>query len=340
MHTGQRQRSRAFTLIELLVVISIIAVLIGLVLPALAGVRKESRAVFCASNLRSVGQAMTAYTASSGVFPPSYVYGDAPTGGGWRMADQGGSNPAPLNGLVHWSYNLVGIGESQVPDRAFQCPSTPKGGAPASNPGADSQDWDSELAQVNDLGSSTPSEPPRNRQARRMAYTANGALVARNKFSASSLRRNILVSESKVSFPVKTILATEFVHVGNWSTVFSGSESKSHRPVIPFVGADTGGNVYDQPDGGSREAFEYPPESALLPRASLGPDMIGYSRAMINAVGRSHPGSDKFIGGTANFVFVDGHVDRMSVRDSLTKKLWGDRFYSLTGQNTRVRMSP
>jgi prepilin-type processing-associated H-X9-DG protein len=68
--------------------------------------------------------------------------------------------------------------------------------------------------------------------------------------------------------------------------------------------------------------------------------MIGYDSAMLNAVGRSHPGSDKFIGGTANFVFVDAHVGRMSVRESLTQRLWGDRFYGLSGGNTRVRMAP
>jgi prepilin-type processing-associated H-X9-DG protein len=130
------------------------------------------------------------------------------------------------------------------------------------------------------------------------------------------------------------------VHNGYWSTVFSHSQSRSHRPIIPFVGADTGGDVYHQPDGGPGEAFLYPPESTLRPFGRIGPDMIGHDSDMLNAVGRSHPGSDKFIGGTANFVFVDGHVDRMSVRDTLTRKLWGDRFYSLSGANTRVRMSP
>ena len=51
-------------------------------------------------------------------------------------------------------------------------------------------------------------------------------------------------------------------------------------------------------------------------------------------------GTTLVAGGTANFVFVDGHAERMTVLDSLTAKLWGDRFYSISGQNTRVRMSP
>jgi prepilin-type N-terminal cleavage/methylation domain-containing protein len=54
--------ARAFTLIELLIVIAIIALLVGLSLPALAGARGAARQTECLSDLRQMGVAINLYT--------------------------------------------------------------------------------------------------------------------------------------------------------------------------------------------------------------------------------------------------------------------------------------
>src|SRR5262245_24432003 len=69
---GKCSRS-AFTVAELLVVIAVVGILMALLLPAVQYARETSRRASCASNLRQIGLAATAFHDAHKRLPPGYL---------------------------------------------------------------------------------------------------------------------------------------------------------------------------------------------------------------------------------------------------------------------------
>jgi prepilin-type N-terminal cleavage/methylation domain-containing protein/prepilin-type processing-associated H-X9-DG protein len=340
--------ARGFTLVELLVVIGIIALLIGILLPALNRARESAKQVKCGSNLHQIGIGLNIYISDNrGTLPASYLYV------GYSDTNGVQSPTKPDHGYIHWSSYLfkdysdakfatganglgIAIGNpgpyaDAQPWGMFMCPSLDNGGLPPTDTVASNHDMG--------VGNDVPGYV--DYQAPRLAYTLNEVLCPRNKFESNmttSGRVCQYVRAGSVDNSSQTILATEW-NPNPLVVNAAGEESgapvcKSHRPVNGWTNlGSAGGGYVDLPDISIGAGLIHVTAAMLDPNPIDSSAADPNSQTRLDWVGRNHGpktlDSKGFDTRRTNFLYLDGHVECKNIRDTLTPWQWGQHVYSL-----------
>ncbi len=141
------RRSAGFTLVELLVVMAIIAVLIGLLLPAIQKAREAAARTGCTNNCKQMALACLNYESANRYFPIGDFRNTSAPGGAGTSYPVGYPAGFPYNATVNWNslilpyieaqsvsalynYNADWCSDQNVAAigfqvKVFQCPSTP-----------------------------------------------------------------------------------------------------------------------------------------------------------------------------------------------------------------------
>jgi len=148
---SRQTMNKAFSLIELLVVISIVAILIALLLPALGNARDAARTTLCLSNLRQAGIGTNIYITENNEYLPGPNTSGLHLNDGSSVLDAVGRNKP----LINWDWvspifgDLIGLPDSPVDrlraiyEEEFACP-------------ANDEQYDSVYASTYSVGAEVP----------------------------------------------------------------------------------------------------------------------------------------------------------------------------------------
>jgi prepilin-type N-terminal cleavage/methylation domain-containing protein/prepilin-type processing-associated H-X9-DG protein len=295
---SQRKR-KAFTLVELLVVIGIIAVLIGILLPALNRARAQAQTVACLANLRSIGQSIAIYAVGNRQSLP-YGYWDGvgrPDGTDVAGGTAYFHNPAAPN-ATDWALLLMSSALG-------------KGGDTVSNQTTDT----TKLQQmfICPTASDNHSSNPATTTTRKLHYSSHPRLMPRldDNVGAGVGTTAQLLTPYKFGSVRRS---SEIILIFDGSQIFQGCDGNAY-PVGNNIDQD---GLYrtDSQQGRSWNNLVYN-FSIRLDVAVFTPNSDWPTGGPSHADVRWRHGRND----TANFLFVDGHADSIRLKKNVNADL-------------------